>query len=168
MKSRTILGFAVLVIALSVSVPANAQPDESLYAKYDFQKLMKSFDASLRSDVPGIVESTKYNLVDYKCMFPDREYSRFVQVLNDVARSSADSTIAYKATLARMYLAYGTKMNDTSVFAPVITKPRSRSLRSSSRRSSFCRAHRSDITPPGFPVHPAAEEARATRRSRAM
>ncbi len=118
MKSRTVLVSAALAVALSVAVTANAQPEEGRYARYDFQKLMKAFDASLHSDVPGIVESTIYNLVQYKSFFPDREYSRLVQALSDVARSSGDSTIAYKASLAGMYLSYGTKMDDNSVFSP--------------------------------------------------
>ncbi len=118
MKTRTLLGTAGLVIALSFAAAANAQPDESRYAKYDFQKLMKAFDASLRSDVPGIVESTIYNLVEYKNFFPEREYSRLVQVLNDLARNSPDSTIAYKATLAQMYLSYGSSVENVSVFTP--------------------------------------------------
>jgi len=118
MKSRTILGITTLAVALSMAVTAHAQPDETRYAKYDFQKLMHAFDESLRSDFPGIVESTIYNLVEYKSYFPDREYSRLVQVLNDISRRSADSTIAYKATLAGMYLTYGSRLDDTSVFKP--------------------------------------------------
>ncbi len=118
MKSRTILGIAAIVIALTISARANAQPDESNYAKYDFHKLMKSFDASLRSDVPGIVESTIYNLVEYKSFFPNREYTRAIQTLNDIARSSTDSTIAYKAALAGMYLTYGSRVENVSVFTP--------------------------------------------------
>jgi hypothetical protein len=118
MKSRTVLGIAAIVVALSVAVTAHAQPDEARYAKYDFQKLMRAFDSSLRSNIPGIVESTIYNLVEYKSFFPDREYSRLVQTLSDVARSSVDSTIAYKASLAGMYLSYGARLDDASVFTP--------------------------------------------------
>lgn len=118
MKTRAILGTAAIVVALSIAVTAQAQPDEARYAKYDFQKLMKAFDSSLRSNVPGIVESTIYNLVEYKSFFPEREYSRLVQTLSDVARSSADSTIAYKAGLAVMYLSYGTRLDDVTVFTP--------------------------------------------------
>ena len=118
MKSRTALAIAALVVALSAASTASAQPDELRYAKYDFQKLMKSFDSSLHSNVPGIVESTIYNLVEYKSFFPNREYTRAVQELNDVARSSADSTIAYKAALAAMYLTYGTTVEDVTVFTP--------------------------------------------------
>ena len=118
MKSRTVLGIAALAVALCVALTAHAQPDEARYAKYDFQKLMRAFDVSLRSDVPGIVESTSDNLGEYKSFFPDREYTRLVHSLSDVARSSTDSTIAYKASLAVMYLSYGTRLDDTSVFTP--------------------------------------------------
>ena len=118
MISRTLIGIAVFVAALVLAVTASAQPDESRYAKYDFQKLARGFDESLRSDVPGIVESTIYNLVEYKSYFPDREYSRFVRELNEIARNSQDSTIAYKATIAGMYLSYGSKVDDASVFTP--------------------------------------------------
>jgi hypothetical protein len=118
MKSRTLIGFAALAAALSLAVTASAQPDESRYAKYDFQKLGRGFDESLRSDVPGIVESTIYNLVEYKSYFPDREYSRFVRELNEIARNSPDSTIAYKATIAGMYLSYGSRVDDPTVFTP--------------------------------------------------
>jgi hypothetical protein len=118
MKSRTILAAAALAAALSVTATVSAQPDETRYARYDFQKLMKSFDSSLRSDVPGIVESTIYNLVEYKSFFPEREYARLVRSLDDVARTTSDSTIAYKASLAGMYLSYGSRIDDTSVFTP--------------------------------------------------
>jgi hypothetical protein len=110
------MGIAALVFALTAT--ASAQPDESSYAKYDFHKLMKSFDASLRSDVPGIVESTIYNLVEYKSFFPNREYTRAIQTLNDIARNSTDSTIAYKAALAGMYLTYGSRVENVAVFTP--------------------------------------------------
>jgi hypothetical protein len=118
MKSRTVLGIAAIFAVLAVAVTAHAQPDEARYARYDFQKLMKAFDSSLRSDVPGIVESTIYNLVEYKSFFPDREYSRLVQSLGDVARRSTDSTIAYKASLAGLYLSYGARLDDATVFTP--------------------------------------------------
>jgi hypothetical protein len=118
MKSRTILAAAALAAALSVAATASAQPDETRYARYDFQKLMKSFDSSLRSEIPGIVESTIYNLVEYKSFFPEREYARIVRSLDDVARTSPDSTIAFKAALAGMYLSYGSRIDDTSVFTP--------------------------------------------------
>jgi hypothetical protein len=72
-----------------------------------------------RSDVPGIIESTIYNLVQCKSVFPDREYSRHIRWLDQTSASSKDASIAYKATLASMYLRYGSPIDDLSVFDPV-------------------------------------------------
>lgn len=118
MRTRIVLGAIILVTALTSVSAASGQSKEERYAKYDFNKLMNVFDGSLRSDIPGIVESTIYNLVEYKSYFPDRDYSRFVRELNDLSRSETDSTIAYKASLASMYLAYGSRIEDKSVFSP--------------------------------------------------
>ena len=118
MKLRTVLETILLSVVLSGATAAHAQPDEARYVSYDFNKLMKAFDASLRSDIPGIVESTIYNLVEYKSFFPNREYAKLVRALDEITRSSADSTIAYKANVASMYLTYGTRLEDAGAFSP--------------------------------------------------
>jgi len=119
MKMPTVLGSLLLAAALTTGSSARAQSDETArYARYDFNKLMNAFDESLQSDIPGIVESTIYNLVEYKSYFPERDYSRFAHMLNDIARKNADPTIAYKASLAGMYLTYGSTIEDKSVFSP--------------------------------------------------
>ncbi|HUI09186.1 MAG TPA: hypothetical protein VL221_02600 [Bacteroidota bacterium] len=118
MKLRNVLVTTAVLAALSAGASVQAQPDEARYRSYDFDRLMRSFDASLRSDVPGVVESTIYNLVEYKSFFPNRQYGRLVESLDRVARSGADSTIAYKARLAGLYLAYGSPLSDVRVFTP--------------------------------------------------
>lgn len=118
MTSRITWKTVVLVVGLSAALSAHAQPDESRYSKYDFGKLMKDFEISLKSDVPGVVESTIYNLVEYKSAFPDRDYSRQISALKKIARDHADSTLVYKANLAGMYLTYGTRIESASVFNP--------------------------------------------------
>jgi hypothetical protein len=84
---------------------------------------MVAFHESLRSDVPGIVESTIYNLVEYKSYFPQKEYSNMIRELNDVARDASDPSIAYKASLAGLYLLCGSKLGDNSVFTPYDHEP---------------------------------------------
>jgi len=118
MKLRTALGTMMLTAGLFAGTSVCAQPDEARYQSYDFDRLMKSFDVSLRSDIPGIVESTIYNIVEYKSFFPTRQYGRIEEALDRVARNSTDSTIAYKARLAALYLSYGSPLSDTAVFTP--------------------------------------------------
>ena len=119
MKMPVLFAGLLLAAAFTTGSSARAQSDETArYLRYDFNKLMNTFDESLRSDIPGIVESTIYNLVQYKSYFPDRDYSRFSRTLNDIARRGTDPTIAYKASLAGMYLAFGSRIEDKSVFSP--------------------------------------------------
>lgn len=94
---------------------AQSPPPEVRYAVH-FDRMMSAFEMATRSDVPGIIECTIYNLVQCKSVFPNREYSRFVRWLDETSARSSDATIAYKATLARMYLRYGSPINDPSVF----------------------------------------------------
>jgi len=118
MKLRIAFATMALAAAFSAGASVHAQPEEARYESYNFDRLMKSFDVSLRSDIPGIVEGTIYNLVEYKSYFPNRQYGRLIESLDRVARTSADSTIAYKARLAGMYLAYGSTLGDGTVFTP--------------------------------------------------
>lgn len=103
------------IAAQAQELTAQSQPPEVRYAR-QFDRLMRGMDLATRSDIPGIIESTIYNLVQCKSVFPDKDYSRFVRWLDETAASSSDATIAYKATLASIYLRYGSPINDPSVF----------------------------------------------------
>ncbi len=124
MTTRTfrgsILGFMVLFAGIAgqaQELTAQPQPPEIRYAAL-YDQLMRAFDRASRSDVPGITESTIYNLVQCKSVFPNREYSRVLRWLDEVSANCSDATIAYKATLASMYLRYGSPINTVSVFDP--------------------------------------------------
>jgi hypothetical protein len=108
--------FAVGVLQAQQS-QATPQPLEVRYAG-QFDRLMKSMDIDSHMDIPGIVESTIYNLVQCKSVFPDKPYARFVRWLDETATGNPDAAIAYKATLASLYLRYGSPIKDTSVFDP--------------------------------------------------
>jgi hypothetical protein len=93
------------------------QPPEVRYAG-QFDRLMKGMDFNAHRDIPGIVESTIYNLVQCKSVFPDKEYARYVRWLDETAARHNDAVIVYKATLASIYLRYGSPIRDASVFDP--------------------------------------------------
>jgi hypothetical protein len=120
MVRGSILGFMVLfagIAAQAQELTTQSQPAEVHYAA-QFDRLMKGLEMAKRSDIPGIIESTIYNLVQCKSVFPAREYSRHVRWLDEMSSNTSDATIAYKATLASMYLRYGSPINDPSVFDP--------------------------------------------------
>lgn len=124
MKTRMLRGIVLVIMVVFAGSAALAQeataPSQSPEVRYagQFNRLMKSMDIDSHMDIPGIVESTIYNLVQCKSVFPDKDYSRFVRWLDETAASNPDATIAYKATLASIYLRYGSPVKDASAFDP--------------------------------------------------
>jgi hypothetical protein len=116
MRSTTVRASSVFALVLALVSIAGAQTPEKSNANTSFPTLLKSFQLSLKSDVPGIVESTIYNLVQCKSVFPDRDYSKFNRTLDEIAGRTDDAKIAYKATLAKLYLMYGAQFQDPTVF----------------------------------------------------
>jgi hypothetical protein len=94
----------VALILLAFSIRVDAQTNYNVKTRPDLEKAMQIFPSSLKSDIPGIVESTIYNVVVYKSIFPEKNFDDVVNVLNTVARENEDPAIRYKAYLAEMYL----------------------------------------------------------------
>ena len=124
MSSRMLRGSVLVIMmayagsaALAQEASALSQPPEVRYAG-QFERLMKGMDINGHQNIPGIVESTIYNLVQCKSVFPDKGYARYVRWLDETASSNGDAVIAYKATLASLYLRYGSPITDASVFDP--------------------------------------------------
>ena len=100
----------VLVIVLSVltlGTTVFAQPAERRYGQNTLEQGLKVFPVYLKSDYQGIVESTIYNIVVLKRYFPNADYSKLINKLNDVALDNSSPSIRYKAHLASMYLTFG-------------------------------------------------------------
>ncbi len=102
---------AVLIFAFT----ASAQTDGAESKTLNHERTFKVFESSLQSDIPGIVESTIYTVVLYKNRFPDLDYSRLGNELDEVARDNKDVAISYKARLASMYLTYSSNIQITPV-----------------------------------------------------
>jgi hypothetical protein len=124
MNTRMLRGSALVIMmvfaagaAMAQEAAAQSQPPAVRYAG-QFDRLVKGMDLNSHKEIPGIVESMIYNLVQCKSVFPDKEYTRFVRWLDETASTNDDAAIAYKATLASIYLRYGSPINDNSVFDP--------------------------------------------------
>lgn len=73
----------------------NHQVDEQL-----FEMLENSALYGLSSDVTGVVESTLYNVIDYKVNYPAFESEELVQKISKVAVEGENHKLQYKAYLA--------------------------------------------------------------------
>lgn len=124
MSTRMLRFSVVAVMMVFAAGAAQAQqasadpssPEVRYAGQYD--RLVKGMDINAHQDVPGIVESTIYNLVQCKSVFPDKDYARYVRYLQETAARQSDAALIYKATLASMYLRYGSPIRDGSVFDP--------------------------------------------------
>jgi len=102
---------AIFVFAFT----AISQTTEGEGRTFNHQRNFKEFESSLKSEIPGIVESTIYTVVLYKNLFPVLNYSHLQNELDQVARENSDVSISYKARLASTYLNYSNNITITPV-----------------------------------------------------
>ena len=95
--------FAVLAIT---STNFGEQKNNALN-KQVIENALREFPNSLKIGVPGIIESTIYNIVLVKKYFPNEDYNNVIKALSKVAQSSDDPSLKFKAHLALIYLTYG-------------------------------------------------------------
>ena len=115
MKIGTRAATTTLAAIVIFAFTATSQTSEPESRTFNHQRNFKEFDYSLQSEIPGIVESTIYTVIEYKNRFPELDYSRLGSELDEVARDNKDVAISYKARLASMYLTYSSNIQITPV-----------------------------------------------------
>lgn len=102
----------VLVVLTVVTISATnfGEQKTSALSKKMIEIALQEFPSSLNLAVPGVVESTIYNIVLVKNYFPDEDYSKIIKALNKVAQSDDNPSIRFKAHLALIYLTYGSNI----------------------------------------------------------
>lgn len=110
----------ILAAAFALTFTAQAQTSGNDEKKQHVkpEHVLESFKRSLKSDVPGIVEGTVYNIVIYKKYYPQLDYTDLIDVLNRYSLTSDDVAIRYKAHLASFYLT-----NDAAITIEPIVNP---------------------------------------------
>jgi len=116
MKKTTIAKRTLLALGiLAFTFTAWAQTEQSEKKVPNHERLLKVFSTSLENKIPGIVESTIYNVVSYKKYYPNLDYSRINNLLNEISQKHEDASIRYKAQLASMYLSEASTLDITPV-----------------------------------------------------
>lgn len=90
-----------------VNVQGSKAKNYEQIAKRDFDLI----PASLDSKIPGIVESTIYNLITEKRYYPSADYSEMIDKLNRIAEENSDPSLRAKAHLAIIYLSTSSLIN---------------------------------------------------------
>ncbi len=103
LKHLTAVTFIVFAVAFSAVARESNAVEETFIQNHALEMLEMDLH---RSDVPGIVKSAIYTIVECKNSFPDLDYSRLLSTLNKVANKSDKQSIGYEAQLASMYLSH--------------------------------------------------------------
>lgn len=113
MKTLRIITVTVIISLLSITTSellatASAESDSvSQVTQQNEEKLFDILERSaiygLSSDVRGIVESTLYNVVDYKVKYPAFDSEILIQKISEIALEGENHSLRYKAYLALAY-----------------------------------------------------------------
>ncbi len=101
--------FILIVFSLMTmfSTYISAQDNKFTPKESVVERAYNACPSSLDSEIPGIVESTIYNIVCIKKFYPQANYSDIISKLNDISEKNSDPSIRFKAHLATIYLSLG-------------------------------------------------------------
>ena len=98
MKTKILYTVLLFLFLVSLITKGQELSDERL------QKLKSNFYYSLTHENQGVVESAIFITLQFKDRYPNEDYSKFINALDDLVLNSKNSRISYKAQLARIFL----------------------------------------------------------------
>ncbi len=107
---------AIPLIIVAAAVSTMAQESRPVVTPFNQKQVFKALETCLQTNnVPGFVESALYTVVECKDRYPDLDYSRLLNTVNEVAQENDNSSIRYKAYLAGMYLSHASDIQVTPI-----------------------------------------------------
>ncbi len=104
MKRTGKLILIVFSMITMFSTYTSAQDGKFVPKQSVVKRAFEACPSSLDSEIPGIVESTIYNIICIKKFYPKANYSDIISKLNDISERNSDPSIRFKAHLATIYL----------------------------------------------------------------
>lgn len=111
-KFNNILSITLAVI-VSLTITADLYSQSAVQSE-NSEELFDTFETNLvyglSSDVQGVVESTLFNMINYKIVYPGFESKRALNKVREVAKNAENHSLQYKAYLVLKYF------NDQELF----------------------------------------------------
>lgn len=105
----------IILSTLFIGTVMASSPDNVDRGKYDFDKIEEAYCISLRYDNIGVVESSLYCVVKMCHQFPNKNFKRIKNVVDDLSTNSGIPLIRYKANVAILYLNNQTLMQQLTL-----------------------------------------------------
>lgn len=113
MKTLRLTGLFLVLFLLTATTKSFAQGPEVNTKFIDKAKVSTLY--SLKSDYNSIVESTMFVLLQLKNRFPESDYNKLVNKLNELALEGETPTIRYKAQLTSLYYNFYNLFSDINI-----------------------------------------------------
>lgn len=104
--------FTVLLILVFA---ATAFAQEPYKTKPYTEKLLNSTLHALNNELPAIVESSLFITLELKDRYPEQNYKKIVDRLEDLSKEGPTLAIRYKAGLAAIYYNYYDQFKDIKI-----------------------------------------------------
>jgi hypothetical protein len=108
---RIKLAIVVVLLITGTNVFANTPNTQRSFENKYISQVVYTIDNS----IPSVVESSIGVLLQLKSAFPNENYSKIVDKLDDLASNGSTLSIRYKAQLARIYFNYYDHFKDIKV-----------------------------------------------------
>jgi hypothetical protein len=95
-----------IVLLLSIQLKAGEKTIATDIPEYRIKMAEKNYMVALKRNMPTLSESTLFNIILMKNMYPERDYDRILKSVERMAIRDKMPEVRYKAYLTAMYLTF--------------------------------------------------------------
>lgn len=103
---------AVLLFAVTTNVLAQKQAASKSFE----DRVVKGALYGMSSEIPSIVESSLFIVLQLKSRYPNEDYKKLLGKLNELAQNGSTLSIKYKAQLTSLFINYYDLFKDVTIF----------------------------------------------------
>ncbi len=106
----------VLAAIVLFAVTTNVLAQKPAASKSFEDRIVKTALYGMSSEIPSIVESSLFVLLEAKNRYPNEDYKKLLDKLNELAQNGSTLSIRYKAQLTSLFINYHDLLKDVNVF----------------------------------------------------
>ncbi|MEW6701329.1 MAG: hypothetical protein AB1298_01295 [Bacteroidota bacterium] len=113
MKTNSIIKLLVAIVLLGTNTTILAQIP--ITEKSFQERVVKRALYGMNSEIPSIVESSLFLILEVKNRYPNEDYTKILDKLNELVSSGKTISIRYKAQLATLFFNYHEQFKEVKI-----------------------------------------------------